>query len=576
MSLTSAPVEIILYILQSCDSFTELRALFSTAAVSTVRATALVHDAHRDGRLPPKIRPEDLTGELRKPSLQELESVFGLHHFVQCVELRYITLKLHEGFANHHDLSRWPLERDSVDLPLIFPEEPEGMPVWRGRFHRAAYTSLLMGAVFARAYNEPFYAPDLDPDLTSSSSTTLDQRAAEDAPQAMSDSHKARGELLNSIRRAVFNRVQGKFHHRENGAHNFYLQKEEIECLRQFPVYDLNDELGGQEKVFGPFIEWFMRSTVAEYRATEPTPASRDPSRPELVMDTETEEHQNNAYWIYPSMAHYEWPEDGTQLTAWFKGGSPAEGEAILWAAMQSIHIFEFILTCISNLDGAWRFGRDSRKNVALFSGQTVTAKVALFGVFQAEEILMPFQIDDSVDQHLLARRPVASTRPSYLFPSPPGVEEDGHAPEDPSGEANPGTELLDIPSFLEELYNYSGMPNVYSGNIRENLPPPPLQLFIFLLQHHFRLQFYKDVFQTYWEDGQDYWNFRNMATIFSNGLELVPNRNPIMCRSGMEFLVPYQKPDYEFDESRWGYTRSEYSWNPRTYEPNTSYFDDL
>ena len=88
------------------------------------------------------------------PSPSELTAVLDLHHLVRCVEVKYCHYKVNEDFDSYEIHERWPVDREPPP-PLSTPEEPEGMGVWRERFHAAAYMSLLMGAVFARAYNRP-------------------------------------------------------------------------------------------------------------------------------------------------------------------------------------------------------------------------------------------------------------------------------------------------------------------------------------------------------------------------------------------------------------------------------------
>lgn len=311
------------------------------------------------------------------------------------------------------------------------------MRVWTERFHTAAYTSLLMGAVFARAYNQPFY-PDVD---DTSSSPSGDGHLEDQSPS--SEAEARRKELWDLMRKASSDRSNER-HHR------LTIKEDMREYLRQFPVYDLNNELGGQENVFGPFIEWYIRFTISQYNKTTPKPASRDPSRPAIQLEID------RLYAAFdrgedvdrcpdrPSKAFMEW--DSTQLSESFPTsfvGSPAEGEAVVWAAMQAVHMFEFILTCITNLDGRCRFGRsctccDSNNqegtagststsptptNLWITPSKAVTAKVVLFGIFQAEEILMQVDVKYSIGQQLVAYSPPthASASSPYTYPDGEG-----------------------------------------------------------------------------------------------------------------------------------------------------------
>jgi hypothetical protein len=364
------------------------------------------------------------------------------------------------------------------------------MAIWRARFHAAAYTTLLMGAVLSRAYNQPFTSPS-------------DEEADE-----------CRRKLFDLMRKASVSR--GWYSYLEIG-------KEEREYLRRFPIFDLNDELEGQKDIFSPFIEWFIKSSILKYQAGPP-PLSRDLLRDEVKVVYDLEVPGDGMGRALPTECSMEKRPATGGISQWFTGGSPAEGEAVLWLIMQSIHIFEFILTCIVNSDGQRRLGRRWLKDAGSFSSKkTRTTKVVLFGIFQAEEILMPDDVTDSASQQLLAYPPNTSTTTS-----PP---------------------VLDIPLVLEDLYLRSGIPNTIDG--RYNTPPPPLQLLTFALRHHFNLQFHLEAFTTHYRDDQDYYYFKNRATIFANDVELVPDRDWCDYTNGTEFLVEYQPGFLSFELDR-------------------------
>lgn len=312
-----------------------------------MRATALVHDAHHDGRnLPPEIRPEELTGGLRKPTLDELDSILALHHFVQCVELRYChdNLTINKAFndSGNQPHNLWPEDRKPPPpINNNTPEEPgEGMRIWTERFHTAAYMTFLMGAVLARAYNEPFYPKE-----------NMEGAASLGAAEAR------RKEIWDLMRQAASDRSNER-HHR------LTINEDMREYLRRFPVYDLNNELRGQKKVFGPFVEWFIRYVLMQNNKTIPKPATRDPSRPAVKLEIDCLNAADDVDRCpdLPGNAWMEWPQDGTLLSELFDpkrfAGSPAEVETVVWAAMQTVHMFEFILTCVTNLDGTCRLGR--------------------------------------------------------------------------------------------------------------------------------------------------------------------------------------------------------------------------
>ena len=387
------------------------------------------------------------------------------------------------------------------------------MGIWRERFPEAAYTSLLMGAIFSRAYSQPFY-----PETTQASSTSGEEAS----------------EKVDVVRQDLLD-LLGKTSYHYASFSPLVIDEENRDYLSRFSVFDLNDALGGQKETFGPFIKWFIQSANLEHQA-EPPLSSRD-----LLLRDEVRAAMDDAYLPYrlPSLGWRDWPDTGG-FCQWYTGGSLAEGEAVIWLLMQSIHMFEFSLTCIANSDGKRRLGRESSECAPSFSGKTRTASVVLFGIFQAEDIVMPDNLMDAVHQQLLA-----------------------HDPRSSEGEASVSPPNLDIPLILEELYMRSGIPNTNHGR---PLPPPPLQLFTFTLRHHFNLQFHSGVFRTPARDDeeQDYHFFKNRATIFANGRDQVPGRDWFDCTNGTEFLVQYQPPNLVFHRPPQGYENP----NPRTWVP--------
>lgn len=202
---------------------------------------------------------------------------------------------------------------------------------------------------------------------------------------------------------------------------------------------------------------------------------------------------------------------------------------------------------------------------------KSVTAKVVLFGIFQAEVILMQADVKSSIDQQLVAYAPPrhhhAPTSPLSSHP-----ESEGHTHDNDDDDHK----YLDIPLVLDDLYNRSGIANEKFNSWR---PPPPLQLFMFLLEHHFNLEFGYSLFTTYSDGPQDYWLFRKRATIFAHGPELVPERSVLDYTNGMEFLVPLYPQTLSFcDRGDWYFQDHQhmYHGNPRTWEPDCEYFEEF
>ncbi|KAL3443017.1 hypothetical protein BJX65DRAFT_298636 [Aspergillus insuetus] len=99
-------------------------------ALVAVRATAIVQESFQGLKLPPHPFPLfDIDGRVRKPSLEELKSVFELEPIIEYTEASLLR-----------------------DADYILKE----YPIWRERLHRALYRLFLAGAALAGAYHEPF------------------------------------------------------------------------------------------------------------------------------------------------------------------------------------------------------------------------------------------------------------------------------------------------------------------------------------------------------------------------------------------------------------------------------------
>ncbi|KAI9375792.1 hypothetical protein BJX61DRAFT_493081 [Aspergillus egyptiacus] len=171
--LSSLPEEVIALILQSCDSFHQLRCLilaskrihsawrryerailwrvgqvaitgFSDALVA-VRATRIATDCLLKAELPPDPFPvSELSGDVRKPSLEELKQVQPLQDVANYLGQKILSQRGDQFIAmpDSFDTDRheWARLR---------------WKVWREECHRAIYRHLAAGAVLYRAYHEP-------------------------------------------------------------------------------------------------------------------------------------------------------------------------------------------------------------------------------------------------------------------------------------------------------------------------------------------------------------------------------------------------------------------------------------
>ncbi|KAL2867680.1 uncharacterized protein BJX67DRAFT_76015 [Aspergillus lucknowensis] len=170
-SLSSLPEEVIALILQSCDSFHQIRCLilaskrmnsawiryerailwqvgqvaitgFSDALIA-VRATKIATDALLRGELPPDPFPvSELSGDVWKPSLEELKQVQTLQYVANYLEQEIRSHDLFIAMPDSFDTDRheWARLR---------------WKVWHEECHRAIYRHLAAGAILYRGYHEP-------------------------------------------------------------------------------------------------------------------------------------------------------------------------------------------------------------------------------------------------------------------------------------------------------------------------------------------------------------------------------------------------------------------------------------
>ena len=467
----------------------------------------MVEAVQKSGKFPPAgIQPADLDSQSRKPDLVEFQEVVDLNYLVQCVEVKYCHHDVPEYFPYFSANGRWPFDRTPCP-PEAPPEDPEGMEVWKLRFHKAVYTTLLLGALLAGAYHKPFLDAEDDgqgggPEMAAAESQALFQR---------------RKKFLRKILR-----FQNDYTVR-----GFELWATDIEYLRHFPAYDFNGSVEKKEEAFGTVASWLVVSTLTDLRR----------SSPRLTRCASRSIQGHRRYLSHAQATRGDQPFTFSDHVE----GTEAEAENVLWLIMQIIHIFEFLQLCFVNHDGREGFSRGEESAEALsMRAKKRTVIVVLFGIFQVEEITLPDRIEDAVEYSLLAR-PIS---PSAL----PGQDEGRHILRPiPS---------LDFPLIWETLYLWSGIPN-HDGDFPT--PPPPLQFFTFLLQKYFNLRFTPEMWDVSDRDFyQAYREFKARATLFSNGFEMVSHRRWPDCTNGTEYLVTYSPPALRYEELRL---------NPRTYE---------
>jgi hypothetical protein len=324
-----------------------------------------------------------------------------------------------------------------------------------------------MGAALARAYNEPFFPNEI------SSTNSIAEECRRDLLQTFDEWSESKTDEFN-------------------------LSPSHCEYLSRFPVYniDLAGDSAGVEGPFGSLERWLIGSAIVEARA-RPIPARFLAHPKETRFARFLERHPSgNIGWIVP------WREKLSELFA----REPAHVAAgALWVVLQSIHMFEFLLTCLENVNGEEGQGRpESAHGYGDFVPEIRnTAHVVLFGVFRAERA------------STLKKSEESATRPFRAQMVKPTTTNDGFPP----GE-------LDIPAILEALHFRSGVPNhERSWGLEYVVRPPPLQFFVFLLSKHFRLTIHFPSNPGFIVPS-DYVNFTSSAAIFANLGSDTPDRS--------------------------------------------------
>lgn len=217
--------------------------------------------------------------------------------------------------------------------------------------------------------------------------------------------------------------------------------------LRQFPVYNYDANATSDrgkwrdreyDSIFGPLAKWIVEDGRARY-------LKRDLGVPD------EDERRGSVREILHLLAAY-------------------------------MHLTNKIV----NGDAAWDLGRPDFNNLGKpsydfrgrktvdaskheFKGNTRTATVVLFGVFQPEEITMPARVEDTVDC-LLVANPYPNGHETERTTSSP-VEQEEISP----------TAFFDIPNLLHRT--------------QPPVPPPITQFFGYTLRKHFSLRLFDALF---------------------------------------------------------------------------------
>lgn len=210
----------------------------------------------------------------------------------------------------------------------------------------------------------------------------------------------------------------------------------EIEFLRNFPVYDF-EAYEGSEPTFSPFVDWLLET---------------------LRISSEQSQEFLTRRFMQRQVGRFLFAF--TQLCDFMHGNQ---------IFLNQGRKYGYTRTTIGSS------GREVHK--------ARTTHVALFGVFQCEEITMPAVVKDA-GRTLLRARQIGSE----------------------------GLPLPDISVLLPQLFRKPGRTNQRAGC---PAPHPPLQLFSCILQRGFDLRFEDEAFDITYEE-QAYYQFKQEGDIFN------------------------------------------------------------
>jgi hypothetical protein len=381
-----------------------------------------VHEAERQGVLPPV---KLLAGEFRKPTLAELPEVLALHHLSRCLEAKYNSIR-HNDLPHHSYYDAWRHATSTEPASPAgdcTPDEAEDNHLWRERFDTAVYTSLLLGAVLTRAYFLPFLNETASP---------------------------AKLSLLGRFTNDPFVGFNGP-----------YLSQPEVKYLvRSFAAYDFLGTFTHQDLAFDSTADWFVHATLKDLEGTDP------PSSALSYLAFQNKERK--LFHISPRSRIWPWDK---ALSSHYTRGPPSEGDALSAAIMRAYEMVTFLLRCAVAALDVPTWPRPSIRSENYTPPLSMrTAKVVLFGIFQAETIQMPAVISDIPSCPLVAFKIAPSNTVSDIA----GVLGWLHIAlvEDSTGSYYP-------------LHQYDA-DNVHSG---PTMPSPPIQFFAFMLKKYFKVR---------------------------------------------------------------------------------------
>jgi hypothetical protein len=272
--------------------------------------TELVADAERRRELPPmRFDPGKLSAGHRKPDFAELQAVYALSRVATGIEL---TLRFVRSATQPRD------RREGEP-----PEEPQRIPEWRTREHKAIYRVLVAGAALAGAYNEPMFKAQSEPGL---------------------------GDF--DFRRGLNTRV-------------YTPSPVALRFFEQFAVCNMNATPETEEAAFGPLASWLLETIMSDQEARK-------------AMAARFENGRERAW-----RCHHNRPNCPVSN---FSGGDHSDAHLVVWEVMQMVWMLHFItvFTTRPRLIFVSSPQADNRYFKALESD---TALAVFFGVFHAERV---------------------------------------------------------------------------------------------------------------------------------------------------------------------------------------------
>ncbi|KAL2173894.1 uncharacterized protein P884DRAFT_210409 [Thermothelomyces heterothallicus CBS 202.75] len=333
------PPEIVILIVEACESLSDVLALTSTCramhhigrahavahlwseldgetpcleeALIAVRMTELVADAERRGVLPPlRFSPGELSRSRRRPTIPELQAALALSRLVSVLEL---AIRRTNPFTPGVTFLRW-----LPDYPLVVKGRE-----WQARVHKAIYRVLISAAALAGAYIEPLFAAKSRPGLELTVTSTT------------------RGQL----------------------------SERQLEFLEQFAVCNMNPAPAAEEDVFGTLGSWLLETILSDRRGRE-------------AMAKRFDEGYGRALYCKNRVS--------CPVTA-VEGGNHSDAHFVAWEIMQMLWVREHLSRSVSRQRPAHDAGNgpfSADKNREDRSGTASTAaRAVFFGVFQTEEV---------------------------------------------------------------------------------------------------------------------------------------------------------------------------------------------